>query len=117
MTRAAIAAAGLAVLSGCTTVSEVIPLGKDTYMVGSQARGGMTSNTEVKGLALKRANEFCAAQGKVMSLDAASAAGIQGWTPQTSEVTFFCLDASDPANKRVRVRSRPDAVIEIVKPD
>lgn len=69
-------------------------------MVGSEARGGMTTNTGVKGLAIKRANEFCAAQGKVISLDAASAAtGIQGWTPRTSEVTFFCLDASDPATR------------------
>lgn len=81
-----------ALLAGCSTVSEVVPTGKDTYMVGSQARGGFTGDAEVKALAIKRANEFCAAQGKRAQVTNSSSSGTQGWTPQNSEVQFTCVE-------------------------
>lgn len=90
--RTLIAAAGLAaLLTGCSTVSEVVPTGKDTYMVGSSARGGFTSDAEVKALAVKRANEYCAAQGKRAQVLSSSSSGVQMWTPQNSEVQFSCV--------------------------
>ena len=80
-----------AAMVGCSTVSEVVPTGKDTYMVGSQARGGLTGDAEVKALAIKRANEFCAAQGKRAQITGSISSGVQMWTPQNSEVQFACI--------------------------
>lgn len=77
--------------AGCSTVTEVVPTGKDTYMVGSQARGGFTGDAEVKALAIKRANEYCAAQGKRAQVTNSTSSGTQGWTPQNSEVQFACV--------------------------
>lgn len=54
------------VLSGCASVTEVTPMGNNTYMVGSKVAGGHKSHTEVKSLALQRANEFCQESGKSM---------------------------------------------------
>lgn len=84
-----IISAGL--LAACSTVSEVVPTGKDSYMVGSQARGGLTGDAEVKALAVKRANEFCAAKGQRAQVTNSSSSGTQGWTPQNSEVQFTCV--------------------------
>lgn len=80
-----------ALLAACSTVSEVVPTGKDTYMVGSQARGGFTGDAEVKALAVKRANEFCAAKGQRAQVTNSTSSGTQGWTPQNSEVQFACV--------------------------
>ena len=82
---------GLAALAGCSTVSEVVPTGKDTYMVGSNAHGGFTSDAEVAGLAIKRANEFCASQGRIAQVTDTRSSGTQMWTPQNAQVQFTCV--------------------------
>ena len=46
-------------LIGCASVSEVVPVGKNTYRVSSEMSGQFPSWSEVKGLSLKRANEYC----------------------------------------------------------
>jgi hypothetical protein len=104
-----------AAATGCVSVSEVTKVGKDTYMVGADVRGGMTSDTEVKMLSLNRANEYCEKMGKVMVADSSTSRGVRGWTPQTSEVTFFCVDENDPANQRLKNRRPPDTIVEIRK--
>jgi hypothetical protein len=80
----------LALLSACTTMSEVQPIGQGRYMVGTSVRGGLTSDVEVKAGALARARAHCTGQGKEMVLLNAASSGTQGWTPQNAEVTFKC---------------------------
>ncbi|MGV8996723.1 MAG: hypothetical protein ACOH12_07245 [Parvibaculaceae bacterium] len=83
-------------VAGCTSVSEVTPVGKDTYSVGSQVRGGMESWAEVKALAVAQANSYCEAQGRKIVVIDTKTHGARGWTPQEAEVTFKCLKATDP---------------------
>jgi hypothetical protein len=78
-------------LTGCASVSEVMPAGQDTYMVGANVHGGFSSDAEVTGMSLKRANEFCVGQEKQMQLVSSSNSGTQGWTPQNSQVVFKCV--------------------------
>lgn len=85
-----VAAAAL-VTAGCSSVSAVTSTGPNSYMVGSNAHGGFSSDTEVKALAINRANEFCAGQGKVAQVTGSSSSGVQMWTPQNSEVQFACV--------------------------
>lgn len=82
----------LAALAACSTVSEVTPTGPNTYMVGSNAHGGFTSDVEVKALAIHRANDFCAGQGKTAKVTESHSTGTQMWTPQNAEVQFTCLE-------------------------
>lgn len=77
-------------LFGCQTVSDVVPAGQDTYLVGTKALGGLTSDAEVSALSIKRANEFCGSQEKQMELVNMSNSGTQGWTPQQSQILFKC---------------------------
>jgi hypothetical protein len=87
-----------AFLAACTTVSPISPIGANSYMVGTSVRGGFTSDTEVKTIALQRANEFCRGMGKSMTLTSSQSSGVQGWTPQNSEVIFSCNE--DPSQTK-----------------
>lgn len=82
--------------------------------MGVDVRGGQNW-TEVKAHGIKRANEYCAAQGKNMILTHTETSGARGWTPQGAEIQFQCLADNDPAYQRVQMRKVPDAVIEVEK--
>jgi len=84
------AAATAASVCGCSSVTDVSPMGNDTYMVGGKAVGGHMSHTEVKGIALQRADDYCQARGKKMVLQEAKSSGARGWTPPASEAVFRC---------------------------
>lgn len=86
----ALAVACVSLLVACQTVSDVIPAGQGTYLVGATVRGGMKSDVEVTALSIKRGTEFCAAMGKQFELANAANSGTQGWTPQQSQVMFRC---------------------------
>lgn len=81
----------IAVLCGCTTISEVTPAGDGNYTVTTQVRGGMTPWGEVKASSLKRANDYCRQQGKQMHQVDMQTHGVRGWTPQEAELTFSCV--------------------------
>jgi hypothetical protein len=80
------------VLQACSTVGEVIPTGPDTYTVSSRMGGQLPAWSEVKALGLKRANEFCDAQKKQMTVVSWETHGARGWTPLDAELTFKCMD-------------------------
>lgn len=89
--RQGIAALTVALICGCTTVSDVTQTGPGKYMVGSLARGGFTSDTEVKAQAVAKAQVFCAAKGAVADVTSSTSTGVQMWTPQNAEVNFTCV--------------------------
>lgn len=107
--------AGLVALGGCVTTSDITPIGKDSYMVGTTAMGGMLSHMEVKAASLKKASAFCQSMGKTMVINNMGSSGVRGWTPLESEVTFLCVDDGDPANQRPNLQKVPDTVVEIRK--
>ncbi|CAJ0710633.1 hypothetical protein LMG7143_01658 [Ralstonia thomasii] len=92
MRRAGMILSSAMLLSGCQTVSEVVPAGNGTYMVGSEVRGGFSSWAEVRALTLNRANEYCMTQNKDMEQVDSKTHGARGWTPQEAELTFRCVD-------------------------
>ena len=75
----------------CTTMSDVMTIGPDVYMVGTSVRGGFTSDTEVKAGAIQRAQAHCGAQKKQMEMVSSTSSGAQGWSPQNAEVIFKCV--------------------------
>ena len=98
--KKAIVGSLLIVLSfGCASVSDVVPVGKDTYRVSSQMGGQFPSWSDVKGLSLKRANEYCRETGKYMVEGKWETHGARGWTPLNAELTFQCLADSPDVRK------------------
>lgn len=81
-------------LTGCVTPTEPVSVGEGRYMIGVNARGGFQSNSELTAQTIRRANEFCHAQGKIAEVESSNSSGVQGWTPQDSQVVFRCVEPS-----------------------
>jgi fructose 1,6-bisphosphatase len=94
-------------------MGDVIPIGRDTYTVNVEARGGVSSNSQVRALALKRANEYCLERGTHALIVDSTSGGVRGFTPQEAEVQFQCLREDDPAYKRNHLEKTPDTVIRV----
>jgi hypothetical protein len=90
---------GAVLLSGCASVSDVLPVGKDTFRVSAEMAGQFPSWSDVKGLALKRANAYCGEKGRYMEEGKWETHGARGWTPLNAELTFRCLTDSPDAKK------------------
>lgn len=99
-------------LAGCSTVSDVLPIGKDTYMVTSEVYGFKTSN-DAEEMTIKRANAYCESLGKKMLLANISGGGVYGFSPRTNQLVFQCLSANDPAFTRTQLQKEPNTVIEV----
>lgn len=108
---AAIIVGGL--LGGCVSTSEVTPMGRDTFMVSTDARGGLTSSADLTARSAQKANAYCASKGEEMSPHSIQNQGIRGFTPQENTFLFRCLAANDPGNRRPDLIPSPNSVIEL----
>lgn len=77
-------------ITGCSSVSEVAPVGKDTYRVSSEMGGQLPSWSDVKALSIAKANEYCQVMGAYMEEVKWETHGARGWTPLNAELTFVC---------------------------
>lgn len=94
-------------------MSDVVPTGKNSYMVSMEVRGGLTSDSSVRAKTMLRANQYCESIGKHFALDHVQSSGVRGWTPQDSEIYFLCLSEDDPAYQSSHMRKEPNTVIEV----
>lgn len=102
------------IISGCTSTSEVLKIGKDTYTVSSTVRG-FHSHADAKEMTLKRATEYCASMSKEIAVTNTASSGAAGWTPLGSDVIFRCLDSKDSDYQRPNFQSEPTTKIQIEK--
>lgn len=103
----------LLALAGCVSISEVTPMGRDTFMVSTDARGGFTSTGDLIARSAQKASAYCAGLGKEMMPDGIQNQGVRGFTPQENTFMFRCLAADDPGNQRPNLRPTPNSVIEL----
>ena len=83
-----------ALLAGCmTTTGEVLPTGKNTYMVTASGVSGPFSQNEMEAAVIK-ANHFCASKGQVATIAASNNQGVPGWTQIRATVQFTCTEAN-----------------------
>jgi len=78
----------LLILTGCSTVGNVLPISGDTYRVTTS--GNYTSWSGLKTSSIQRANEYCIEQNKQMAVVGWETHGVRGWSPQEAELTFKC---------------------------
>ena len=100
-------------LAGCVTTSDVTPMGRDTFMVSTDARGGFSSSAELTAKSAKKANAYCMAMNKEMEPTNILNQGVRGFTPQENTFMFRCLAANDPSNQRPDLRVMPNVRIEV----
>lgn len=103
----------LIAVSGCVTTSDVTPMGRDTFMVGTDARGGFVSSADLTAKSAQKANAYCAALGKEMVPDTVQNSGVRGFTPQENTLMFRCLAQDDPGNQRPILRQPANVRVEM----
>jgi hypothetical protein len=85
MTGAIIAAA----LAGCVSASNVTPTGSGTYVIQGRAIGPWNADKE-RAKALKKANDYCARQGKRVLLHDIDETGHAALSGERATITFEC---------------------------
>lgn len=91
-----------ALLTGCVTTSDVVPMGKDSYMLSSSSPGGPgVQNGAVT--AVSAASRYCEAHNKHMIFRHTSSTRF-GFAGITTDLVFSCVDDDDPEYTRPNVR-------------
>jgi hypothetical protein len=109
MIKKVLLVAGLAALTaGCVYPSDIVPVGKDSYMIssstGSVFRSPGTSN-------VKDANQYCSAQGLHMIIRRTDSS-VAGFGNRSNDLIFSCVSDSDPEWRRPNLKRDPSVVIE-----
>jgi len=119
LSRTAIAAFAMAAtISGCATTSgtdDIVPIGKDTYMIGRPGGFFTISGAEVEAQLFRDANTFCRSQGKNLMPVSSESRNSAPYTYATAELQFRCLADGDPDLRRPTMKVRPDVTIEMQK--
>jgi hypothetical protein len=87
-----------AALTACVSTSEIVPMGKDSYMITGIGRGGPGAG-EQTAAAVAQANKYCAAMGKlivVRRMDTQSAT----IGSQSTNLILSCVFENDPEYQR-----------------
>jgi hypothetical protein len=105
---------GCIFLAGCASATGVLPAGPDTYTLSEKfapIRGG---GDEAERVALTKANDYCAQQGRQFVPAMMGQAGDlkNPWGPTGYTVTFRCLLPNDPAVAKFHLQPAPNVVIE-----
>lgn len=105
-------------ISACATTaatSDIVPIGKDTYMLARPGGFLTISGGEVKAQLYRDANEFCQSRGKSLMPVSSSSRDSAPYKYANAELQFRCLAEGDPDLGRPTMQSRPDVVIEVQK--
>jgi hypothetical protein len=94
---------GVLCIAGCESTSDVVPAGKDSYLVSGSVHGGMLGGRSLVD-ATKKANEFCDKQGKVMIIRNTSTDGNATWSNEVSNLVFSCVTKDDPEYQRPNLK-------------
>jgi hypothetical protein len=78
-----------AVIAGCVSASNVTPTGSGTYVIQGRAVGPWTADRE-RAKALKKANDYCAKQGKRVVLHNMDESGHAALLGEHATITFEC---------------------------
>ena len=107
------------VISSCGTLPnpEVIPAGRDTYIVSAGGGLGWTTASEpVRKKVYKAANDYCAQRGLVMTpIHVEELAGVPGQHMAGVKLTFRAVPPGDVEDQRPNMRRDPDYILEVRK--
>ena len=104
------------IVAGCASTNEIVPIGKDTYMVSGWGKSpGGYSGAEVKAAAIRDANKFCIGQGKQVQVVSANQRDMSFGVNATAELQFMCLASTDADFTRTPVRRDADQVVDVRK--
>jgi len=98
---------------GCAT-ADIVPMGKNTYMISQMSAGGIFTNTsKLKSDVIMRANAFAESKGKVaVPVTSTQLNAIPGARMPSFEYQFKLVDKDDERADGGELKSTPDNIIE-----
>jgi hypothetical protein len=99
-------------IAACGGVSEVVKIGKDTYMVASSDTTIGSGGGNLKVSLYRVAGQYCIDQNKELLPVTSSSIDWAVGRPASAELTFRCLLASDPEMQRPTMKAIPNIQIE-----
>ena len=93
---------GLTLLAGCAAASQIVPVGRDSYIVTAPETLGGTGRIIVA----KAANQYCDSSGNHMIVRRLDGSAL------TVSLVFSCVSVDDPEYKRPNLRNEPNVIIE-----
>lgn len=93
---------GLPLLIGCAVASDIVPVGKDSYMVTAPETIGGKGRI----LVVNAANKYCASQDSHMIMRRMDASGL------AVSLMFSCVSEDDPEYQRPNLKKEPNIIIE-----
>lgn len=101
-------------LVACAATNEIVPIGKDTYIVSGWGKSpGGYSGAEVKAAAIREASKFCISQGRQVQVVSSSQRDMSFGINATAELQFMCLNTSDTDYSRAPVKREADTAIDV----
>ncbi len=89
------------ILMGCASISEIVPAGKDTYMITASDLSTGAAGSTLKAKLYKEASIYCAKQNKVLFPVSDSSVDYRVFRgTANAELTFRCLNDDDPELSR-----------------
>ncbi len=89
------------ILAGCASTSEIVPAGKDTYMITASDLGVGAAGSTLKAKLYKKASTYCTKQNKVLFPVSDSSVDYRAFRgTANAELTFRCLREDDPELSR-----------------
>ena len=96
---------------GCVGTTEVVSVGKDSYMIAGRNAGGL--NAGKGGMeAVQKANAYCATLSKLMVIRRLDTHPIELSSAETTQLIFSCVTADDPEYTRPNLSKDPTTIIE-----
>lgn len=112
MLKVQIMALSTLIFSGCASTTDIVPYGKDSYLLAAEDIWGGHSRSSLQVKAAQRASQFCASQGKKFIVRNTNTTGTQGFTSTSSSLIFSCVSEDDKEFLRPNLRKEADTVIE-----
>ncbi len=101
----------MSALAACASAPPgVVPSG-DAYRVSAYgARYQTQADTNLRALSL--ADEYCGKMAKHVMFRQSTETSGHSWSPKQEDLTFVCMDATDPAYMRAAVEHAPAVVAQ-----
>lgn len=98
----AIAILGLTLVTGCAVASQIVPMGRDSYLVTAPE----TLNGTGRIIVVKSASQYCESSGTHMIVRRLDGNAL------TVSLVFSCVASDDPEYRRPNLRKEPNVIIE-----
>lgn len=103
------------IVAACGSISQVVPIGRDSFMVESHGVAGNGASSTEKTKAFQTAAAHCKSLGREFQPISTNQTEAGWGRPPSAEVQFRCLAAGDPELGRPQLQKVPDTIIEIRK--